>query len=361
MEPAHNLRILADRLVDLELDNIRARSRLVPFREYNPWSLHARGIHISHELGECIFLPSDVSVPLPPKTQYLHGPLSARHDDLQLSIQSLSDLQLLALHDYLDKEIDDYASDDEPPIPGGGISGSVGTKTPKFVAQSIRNGLWIKQKAQRVAQLRLSTFRASPLLASECFTVVLIHLDMTGEVVSEESTWPNWAAFGAFVKRMEKNYVSMSGPKGDDWAGVQQHYLLRIDRVFQSRPNPPQRAAASLYQTWLWDLDKQKDIWEHFSELDSASVFHKIKIESQVEGKSIAMVKLWRIKLRKLLPDIRKLEGRAPLETPTSDGPETAFSCSIGMLFEKPINFDNVASIVKQAEGPEHEDLMGED
>ncbi|KAK1983830.1 hypothetical protein LZ30DRAFT_622587 [Colletotrichum cereale] len=358
MEPTDETSILADKLINLELDNIRARSRHISSRGYKPWSSKG-GTYISHELGGCIFLPSDVSTPLPPKTQYLNEPLSLRHNDLQSSIQSLSDHQLLALHDYLDKEVNDFTSDDEPLILGGGIFGSVGTKKPKFVPQSIRNGLWAKEKAQRAAQIRLSTFRASPLLASECFNAVLIHLYMSGEVVLEESTWPSWADFGAFTKLIEKNYASMSGLKGDGWAAVQQHYLLRIDRVFQSRPSPPQRAAATLYQTWLRDLDKQKYIWERFTELDSKNVFDKMKTEGQVEGKSIAMAKLWQIKLIKLLPDIRKLEGRVPLEAPILENAETALS--IGLLLEKPIDFDKLAPLIEQTKGLKREDRMGED
>ncbi|EFQ33321.1 hypothetical protein CGRA01v4_06962 [Colletotrichum graminicola] len=359
MDSAHEVRILADRLIDLELDNTRARSRHVPCHQYNPWSSNGGGIHISHELGGCIFLPSDVSTPLPKNAQDLHETIGVRHNDLQSSIQSLSDHQLLALHDLLDKEIDDYASDDEALTLGGGIFGSVGTERPKVVPQSIRNGLWVKEKAQQVAQIRLSTFRASPLLASECFNVVLIHLDMTGRVVSEESTWPNWANFEGFTKRIERNYVSLSGLKGDYLARVQQHYLLRIDRVVRSQPNPPQRAAATLYQNWLRDLDMQKDIWEHFKELDSTYVFAKMKTEGRVEGKSIAMAKLWQIKLRKLLPDIRRLEGRVPLETPALDDAETAFS--IGLLLEEPIDSSQLASVVEQTKDCKHEDIMEED
>ncbi|KAK1595273.1 uncharacterized protein LY79DRAFT_511213 [Colletotrichum navitas] len=359
MDPAHELRILADSLFELELDNIRARSRHIPCHEYNPWSSNGRGIHVSHELGGCIFLPNDVSTPLPKNTQDLHESISVRHNNLQSSIQPLSDHQLLALHDLLDEEIDDYASDDEALILGGGIFGSVGTTRPKLVPQSIRNGLWVKEKAQKVAQIRLSTFRASPLLASECFNVILIHLDMTGKVVSEETTWPNWADFGAFTKRIERNYVSMSDLKGDYWAGVQQHYLLRIDGVFRSQPNPPQRAAATLYQDWLRDLDTQKEIWEHFKELDSTCVFVKMKTEGQVKGKSIAMAKLWQIKVRKLLPDIRKLEGRVPLETPALDDAEAAFS--IGLLLEERINSGTLASVMEQTKGLKYEDIMEED
>ncbi|KAK1971168.1 hypothetical protein LY78DRAFT_714737 [Colletotrichum sublineola] len=358
MEPTPEIGVLADKLIELELDNIRARSRHVSFRDYNPSPSNGGGTHIYHELGRCIFLPNDVSTPLPQKTRHLHEPITMRHKDLQLSIQSLSDHQLLALHDCLDKEVDDYTSDDEPLILGGGVFDSVGPTKPKVVPQSIRNGLWVKEKAQRVAQIRLSTFRASPLLASECFGVVLIHLDMTGKVVSKESTWPSWADFGAFMRRIEKNYVPMSGPKGDGWAGVQEHYLLRIDRVFQSQPNPPQRAAATLYQTWLRDLGMQKDIWEHFTELGSTNVFAKMKTEGQVEGKSIAMAKLWQIKLRKLLPNIRKLEGRAALETPILENAEDAFS--IGLLLKGPVNFDSLASIIEQPKGPKHEDIMEE-
>ncbi|KAK2062630.1 hypothetical protein LY76DRAFT_667825 [Colletotrichum caudatum] len=359
MEPAHEIRKLADRLIDLELDNTRARSRHVPHHEFNPWSSNGGGIQMYHELGGSIFLPGDVSAPLPPKTQYLYENLSVRHNDLQSSIQSLSDHQLLVLHDCLDKEIDDYTSDDESLSLGGGIFGSVGTKEPKVVPQSVRNGLWAKEKALQVAQIRLSTFRASPFLASECFNVVLTHLDMIGKVVSEESTWPNCVDFEAFTKRIEKKYVSLSGLKVDDWASIQQHYLLRIDKVLRSEPKPPQRAAASSYQNWLLGLDLQKDVWGHFTELSSINAFVKMKAEGQVKGKSIAMAKLWQIKMRKLLPNIRELEGRVPLGIQTLDSAETTFS--ISSLLEQPIHSEKLASMLKQANDLEHENIMEED
>ncbi|GKT53647.1 hypothetical protein ColTof3_00986 [Colletotrichum tofieldiae] len=269
MEPTPAIRILADRLVDLELDNMRARSRHVSFNDYKPWSPSEEGIHISHKLGGYIFLPSDVSVPLPKETQYLNESLSVRHKNLQSSIQSLSDHQLLALHGCLDEEVENYTPEDELSVLVGDRSSFADTQKPKRELQSIRNGLWLKEKAWQVAQIRLSSFRASPLLASECFNVILIHLDMTGQVVSQESTWPRWAGFGAFTKRIEADYASMTGLGNDGWADVQQHYLLRIDKVFQSQPTPPRRAAATVYQTWLQDLDTKRDIWV-FKTVDSS-------------------------------------------------------------------------------------------
>ncbi|KZL67036.1 hypothetical protein CI238_04702 [Colletotrichum incanum] len=363
MEPTPAIRKLANRLVDLELDNMRARSRHFPFHEYKPWSSPEGGIHISHQLGGYIFLPSDVSAPLPKEIQYLNESLSVRHNNLQSSIQSLSDHQLLALHDFLDEEVENYAPEDEPSILVGDHFSFADTRKPRCEPQSIRNGLWLKEKAQQVAEIRLSSFYASPLLASECFNVILIHLDMTGQVASQESTWPRWAGFEDFTKRIEADYASMTGLGNDGWADVKQHYLLRIDKVYQSQPTPPRKAAATLYQTWLQDLDIKKDSWvyktEHLTELVGTNVFNRMKTEGQMEGKSVAMVKLWQIKLKKLLPDIRKLEGRVPSETPNMEITGSAFS--IGLLFNEPVDFDKLAATVEQTESLEDEDKTEED
>ncbi|GJC86771.1 hypothetical protein ColLi_09609 [Colletotrichum liriopes] len=70
-----------------------------------------------------------------------------------------------------------------------------------------------------------------------------------------------------------------------------------------------------------------------------------MKAQGQVEGKSVAMVKLWQIKLKKLLPDIRKLEDRVPSEPPNLEIAESAFA--IGLLFNEPVDFDKLAATVE--------------
>ncbi|TQN69881.1 hypothetical protein CSHISOI_05651 [Colletotrichum shisoi] len=242
---------------------MRARSRQVRLHENKPWSSLGGGIHVSNELGGYFFLPNDVSTPLPDERKHYEGSLNARHNNLQSSIQSLSDHQLLALHDFLDQEIDNDASEDELPIITSGYFEFVNNRKPKGQVQSIRNGLWLKEKAQHVAQIKLSTFRASPFLASECFGVFLINLGITGKdvSVSERSMWPQWTGFDAFVRQVDASYTSMTVLKNHGWTSAQKHYLARINRVLQSQPPPPRKAVATLYQTWLRDLDAQKDVW----------------------------------------------------------------------------------------------------
>ncbi|KAJ0164144.1 hypothetical protein CTA2_1659 [Colletotrichum tanaceti] len=292
------MRTLADKFVELELDNMRARSRHVQLHENKPWSSLGGGIHVSHELGRYLFLPNDVSTPLPDGRKHLEGSLNARHNNLQSSIQSCSDHQLLALHDFLDQEIENDASEDEPPMITGGYFEFVNNRKPEGQLQSIRNGFWLREKAQHVAQIRLSTFHASPYLASECFGVNLVHLDMAGKMISGRSTWSQWIGFDAF-----------------------KHYLARINKVLQSQPPPPppRKAVATFYQTWLRDLDTQKDTWA-YKIVEHA--FHTMKTQGQVEGKEVAMAKLWQIKLKKVLPDIQAMEESNLLENPTSEPTE---------------------------------------
>ncbi|WQF75734.1 hypothetical protein CDEST_00748 [Colletotrichum destructivum] len=279
------MRTLADRFVELELDNMRARSRQVQLHENKPWSSLGGGIHVSHELGGYFFLPNDVSTPLPDERKHYEGSLNARHNNLQSSIQSLSDHQLLALHDFLDQEIDNDASEDELPIITSDYFEFVNNRKPKGQVQSIRNGLWLKEKvrkhthlsspikhvilltsakqAQHVAQIKLSTFHASPFLASECFSVILVNLGITGKdvSVSERSMWPQWTGFDAFVRQADASYTSMTVLKNHGWTSAQEHYLARINKVLQSQPPPPRKAVATFYQTWLRDLNAQKDVW----------------------------------------------------------------------------------------------------
>ncbi|GKT43688.1 uncharacterized protein ColSpa_03869 [Colletotrichum spaethianum] len=84
-----------------------------------------------------------------------------------------------------------------------------------------------------------------------------------------------------------------------------------------------------------------------------------MKIQGQMEGKSVAVAKLWQVKLKKLLPDIRKLEGRVPLLDPTLEiaGSEV----SIGLLFNEPVDFDKLAAPVERTESLKHKDMTEED
>ncbi|GKT53648.1 hypothetical protein ColTof4_05820 [Colletotrichum tofieldiae] len=70
-----------------------------------------------------------------------------------------------------------------------------------------------------------------------------------------------------------------------------------------------------------------------------------MKTQGHVEGNSVAMVKLWQIKLKKLLPDIRKLEDRVPSEPPNLETAESEFA--IGLLFNEPVDFDKLAATVE--------------
>ncbi|WYZ40253.1 hypothetical protein EsH8_IV_000594 [Colletotrichum jinshuiense] len=292
MESPRGIQAVGDRLVDLELDNMRARSRRVDIRDYSLFS-SSSGIHVYDQVGGYIFLPSDTLSPLPKENLHLKDRLSRLHDGLQTVISLLSEYQLVALHKYLDNMIDESSSEGGLNLaagPFGFENNNPGSHQPE--PKPIRSGL--KAKAQLAAQAKLSQFRASPLFDSDCFKVTLIHLEMTGNVTMKGSFWPKWAAFDGFMKGITAEYSSMTGSLGG-WATVKQRYLQRVDSIIQSGPNP-----------------------------------------------------LWQVRLKKELPRFQELEGTIPAEIRNLELGTSPFD--FRSLISEPVDLDKLAMALERTE-----------
>ncbi|KAK1640197.1 hypothetical protein BDP81DRAFT_446554 [Colletotrichum phormii] len=237
MDISTAIRQLATSLIDLELDNIRARSKYLNHYTCDPVSI---GVHVYNDVGGQHFLSYDTSSPLPRETSYLSEFLSTRDHELKRTIRSLSHDGLMALHECLSREIDeidDQARSDD------------GAEGPSPI-----------QEVSRAKMFRLST---SPLIANQSFDVVLIYLDGNGESILQKSSWPVWTDFKDFIKTMSEYHYKVTNKKSGSVENIKQTYLERIDDFIESEPAPPKIAIARTYQTWFNNLDAMDDEWAY--------------------------------------------------------------------------------------------------
>lgn len=104
METSTAIRQLAANLVDLELDNVRARAKYLDCSICDTGSIR---VHVYNDVGGQHFLPYDTSSPLHREASYFSESLSARDRDLQRKVRSLSHDGLVALYEGLSQEIDE--------------------------------------------------------------------------------------------------------------------------------------------------------------------------------------------------------------------------------------------------------------
>ncbi|KAF6814353.1 hypothetical protein CSOJ01_04076 [Colletotrichum sojae] len=232
---------MGNELVELRLDNMRARFRRVGLGSYGrPMSLE--GFRVYDQLGSYIFLPSDISTQLPAEKQHLAQGLEARLLRLQAVIPRMTLESMLALHDYFDRELAELSA------------------VPKSRPRLIRDIRWLRERVQEVAEARLFRFHAYPLLDEDTFKVAIAHYAVDDTVVSEEICWPKWATFDPFVQQIEASHAHPTASP-TDWPAIERWYVCLVDSVTLHSPHPVERLKAELYRTWLSKLEAERERW----------------------------------------------------------------------------------------------------
>ncbi|KAK1675620.1 hypothetical protein BDP55DRAFT_631819 [Colletotrichum godetiae] len=258
MDISTAIRQLATSLIDLELDNIRARSKFLDHSTCDPVSI---GVHVYNDVGGQHFLSYDTSSPLPRETGYLSEFLSTRDHELQQTIRSLSHDGLLALHECLSREMDEMddqaRSDDgaEGPSPLSELNGLENDKRTSHLS--------LRKKIQEVSRAKMFRLSTSPLIANQFFGVFLIYLDGNGESILQKSSWPVWTDYKDFIETMSEYHYKVTNKKSGGVENIKQTYLERIDDFIEPEPAPPRIALARTYQTWFNNLDTMDDEWAY--------------------------------------------------------------------------------------------------
>ncbi|KAK2761906.1 hypothetical protein CKAH01_05136 [Colletotrichum kahawae] len=247
---------LASGLVELKLDNMRARFRRGDLTSLQ-LPLPSDELRIDDEFDGHIILSSDTSSPLPEGQQHLHDSLQARADALQDTIHIRSTEFMLSLHNFLDQELVMLGAG-YPPRP-----------------RSLHDPSWLVDKVQAVALARLETLRAYPLLDHDSFKIALVHLGEDGVMALDVLSWPSWATFEPFIRNIERIH-SRSTRSIHSWSNTQQFYVHIATFAAKHSPHPPNRGSAMTYKAWLEELDKKKGKWVF-------RTFHNVKSISRPE------------------------------------------------------------------------------
>ncbi|KAK1731236.1 hypothetical protein CaCOL14_009762 [Colletotrichum acutatum] len=289
MEISTEIRQLATNLIDLELDNIRARAKYLDRSTYDTGSI---GVHVYNDVGGQYFLPYDTSSPLPRETSYLYEPLSARGHSLQRKVRSLSHDGLMALYECVSQEIDelDEANETEKIVEAAEtdeidetnetdktkeaddtddqarsddiIEGLIPLSEPDGLGNDKRaSHLALRKKIQEVSRVKMFRLSTSSLIDSDSIDVVLIYLDSNGNSILQKSSWPVWTDFEAFIKTMSVYHHEVTIKRGGSVENIKQTFLQKIDDFSQSKPGPPRIAIARTYQTWFNNLGTMNDAW----------------------------------------------------------------------------------------------------
>ncbi|EQB53120.1 hypothetical protein CGLO_07204 [Colletotrichum gloeosporioides Cg-14] len=247
------LKDVASSLVELKLDNMRARFRRGDLTSLQ-FPLPSGELRVDDEFGGHIVLSSDTSSPLSEGKQYLHDSLQVRSDALRDTIRIRSIEFMLSLHNFLDQELLKLGAG-YPPRP-----------------RSLHDPSWLDDKVQAVALARLETLHAYPLLDHDSFKIAIVHLGEDGATALEMLVWPNWATFEPFIENIERIH-SRSTHSIHCWSTTRRFYLHIATFAAKNSPHPPNRGSAMTYKAWLEELDKKKGKWMFRTFYNAESIF----------------------------------------------------------------------------------------